>query len=312
MKKLIYISLLLISSLDIFGQNPLNNSEDRRYFIGTTISSGLISGIQSCIINKPKYQSFGKTFLKGFYKGCIGGSIQYTSKKILQYGAEKNSFNYIWPARITNDIGNSIVLNSSQNKPLLSTLYLKLYFANISYEFKTKKIGYQLDVISLGGSIYSLCKGYNFDTKYSLQTGSMYFQRNMKDTIYEGNYLEAGVLGKSIGNCLIINKYIKAHYYDFYYIGDNPISECYESIKNYKVQVTIHELVHEFQYNQFNSLNLISTDRVFKLLNINIININLNFPILYSLNNFNYQNNYFENEANYFGNSNISSSINWH
>jgi len=214
------ISILILSSLTLksYNQTILNDHEDRKYFAINVVTSGIISGVQSCIINKPKHQTVFKTFINGFSKGSLGGVVQYSSKKIIEVGAYKNTLDYVWPARIVNTIGNSICWNASQNKSILSTIHFQLYFSNLTYEFKTKKLDWQIDLVSLGYTTYLfLNKGYDFNLKTSIQTGSIYFDKNVLDTIYDGNYLKPGTMGTSVGNVITTFKYIKTYFYDWYH-----------------------------------------------------------------------------------------------
>jgi hypothetical protein len=315
MKKLIYILSLIILTTSSFGQRPLSTVEDRKYFIGNTLTSGLISGIQSCIIHKPKHQSFGKTFLKGFSKGFIGGTFQYSSEKLIQFGSEKNTLSYVWPARFLNSAGSSIVLNSSQNRKMFSTFSINVYFLNINYDFEKNIFNTKIDPYSAGSALLlSINKNYRFDFKNTLLSGTMIFENKEESPIVDGGDIyEFGTSGQNYGNTLSY-KTCKQYFYDFY---ENPFTidgvkytgtKVIKSIIDLHKQTISHEIIHTFQYEQFQALNLISTDKICKLINTkvnNYLNINFNFIPFYLLNQFisGYNNNYFENQANYFGKS---------
>jgi hypothetical protein len=269
------------------------NGQDLKYASINILSSSIISGVGSGI-HKHKNETFGKAFINGMWKGAIGGSVQFISKKMVQQSAFEDNYNWIWPARLINSLGNSMVWNGCYNEKILSKVYVQAFIGNVTYSFKDKKFDFQIDPLTTGYAIYlGLHSNYKFDGLYSLKTGSILFNKQMKDTLYDDNPVNGA--GQSIGNT-VATCHLKINWYDFY---DNR-NKIVHSIKDFKIQITCHEIIHGFQYSQYNYLK-------------NNIVINLNFALLYKIANYNgYKNNFFENEADYFGYSVIDHNASFH
>ena len=256
--KLLIVTLLITIS---------SYSQELKYASVDIISGGIISSIQSCFHSNPT----AKSISKAFYKGCIGGSIQHCSKLIIKKSAENNNFNLIWPARICNSIGTSIIINSSNNKPIFDEIYTQFYFTYLNYNIKNKKFGIKLDAISTGYTLYSLFNN-SFDFKNSLKIGSLTFNG------FDSNKQRTG---RTVGNHIFLSK-------------ENSIIKINGIYKKLNINNTIlHEIIHTIQYEQYHSIN--------NHLNIKFIDFNMNFSVLYILNSISgYNKNYFEKEANYF------------
>ena len=82
MKKNIIVLILAISFINLNAQ-PLTNVNDRKIFIGNVLSSGVVCSINACINKKSSKESFGKRLINSFWKGCLGGTLDYTGKKLI-------------------------------------------------------------------------------------------------------------------------------------------------------------------------------------------------------------------------------------
>jgi hypothetical protein len=257
------------------------NGQDLKYAGINIISSSIIAGVGSGI-HKHANETFGHAFIQGCWKGSIGGAIQFTSKKMIQQSAFENNYNWIWPARLVNGLGNSMVWNGCYNEKILSKLYIQIYIGNVTYNFKDQKIGYQFDPLTIGYAVFlGLQSKYKLDYLLSLKTGSIVFNKTVKDTVYDN---PINGMGQSIGNTLYTS-HLKIYWYDNYNHGDKII----QSIKDFKKQITCHEIIHDFQYNQFSYMT-------------NHLIINVNFALLYKLANYKgYEKNFFEHEADHYG-----------
>lgn len=266
MKKLVIILLFITSAA---------KAQEVKYAVYNTVSSGLIGGVGAGL-NKHKGQSFFQAFKRGFVKGCVGGAVSYSSK----YFNMKT--NLIWPSRIINSIGSSMTYNTIRNNSLFSQINIQFYFGYIT--LKNKKIGYDLDLITIASSLY-MFSAYRFDVKNTINSGSLVFQNN--DT-------SGKTRGKAFGNCIWYKESSK-----------NVVGE----LKEYKIlKATIyipevvnvnttqsiinHEIIHTFQYDNYNFYNPVK---------INKLRVNLNFAIMYTISGT-YKYNLFESEANYYSN----------
>jgi hypothetical protein len=291
MKKIAFILLMLIGVQNVNSQRMLSTSEDRKYFVINVLSSSTICGIQSCIFNRPKKSIF-KTFGQAFIKGTLGGSLQFISKEMLKQSSYNDNYNLVWPARIINSVGTSICISASQNQNIFSNYYMQVYMTYVHYNFKQRKIGVQIDPITCVGIGYNLIKGNQIDVKTSLQTGSVFFIKNPDKKVYSFENFVSSEFGISIGNT-IATKTFKIN------IFSGPPKYEYNQ-KTINKPVIFHELTHVFDYISY---NYILSSKVFGNKLNKIFNINLNFAILYTLNNINgYNNNIYEKSADFYGN----------
>lgn len=301
MKTLILIISTLIT-LSTYGQN-----QDLKYAAFNTISSGIISGIGSGIHrHKSKYrnqkESFGKAFISGFWKGCVGGSLNYAGKKLIEKSSIDDTYTYVWPGKLVHSLGTSIANNGYRNEKLFDSFEMDIYFTHLRYD---GKIHCQVDPITLGSAVYfSFAKDFNFNAKITLATGSIVFDKKSDNFIVDDGEIEDFKdSGQSFGNTIwrkVCKQYVYTHNSHKEVIGgeEYTIKTLDKTIVNWNKQTICHELIHTFQYSEYNVISNF-------YINIKHIQINPNFAIIYSLVNINgYQNNIFENEANYFGNSN--------
>lgn len=307
MKKYIILTILLLNFINLEAQ-PLTNVDDRKFFIGNVLSSGVVCSINACV-NKSSKKSFSKTLVNSFWKGCLGGVLDYTGKKLVQESSYKNSYSYIWPAKLIHSMGTSITENGANNQKIFSSISMDIYFTHIKYD---GKIHCQIDPITLGSAMYfSTTKNFTFNPKVSLATGTVVFDKKPDDFIPDGNatYLFKDA-GQAIGNT-IWRKVCKQWWYDWYGKIQNPVygtvyTSDIRSIKTYDKSTICHELIHTFQYSEYNIFSTSYMNKI-NLKILNNFNINMNFALMYSIANLNgYQNNYFENEADYFGKSILS------
>src|SRR5690606_15007191 len=88
---------------------------------------GVIGGI-GAVINKEPDQRFDKTLLKGFTQGALGGYLVFESKRLVREFARDRDYNYIWPSKLINAAGSSIIENAAANRDLWARWHLSLGF----------------------------------------------------------------------------------------------------------------------------------------------------------------------------------------
>lgn len=308
MKKFYLIILIILLCNNLVSQS-LN---DRRYFIGNVLCSGMVCSINACI-NKPIKQSLGKTIINSFWKGCLGGTLNYGGKKLIEEASYQNTYKYVWTGRIIHSIGSSIIYNGAKNQKILSSFNIDILFFNINI---SNKIKCRIDPITTSyAGILFFNKNFKFNIKNSLYTGSIFFDKKSDDFIVDGgetNLFQTS--GEAIGNT-IWKKTCNQYFYDYYKEKvkiDNEYYDTYvvhRSIKTFDKSIACHEIIHTLQYNEYNSFNSTYIDKINNKLVNNIFYININFGLMYYIANMNgYDKNYYENEANYFGKSNYYSS----
>jgi hypothetical protein len=301
MKTTILFIILSTLNLSVFSQK-----EDIKYASFNIISSGIASGTIACF-HKPKNQSLRKTFINSFWKGCLGGTINFSSKKLLKESIYKNSYGFVWPSKILNSIGSSIIDNGSKNEKIFSSISMEIFFTNLKYD---GKLHCQIDPFTLSSAIVStFSKNITFNPQISIATGSIVFDKIEDDKIRIDNYgiYFEGVSGKNYGNTLyraVISDKMKNFLKDFFTLQTREdFSIIFKEIQKVERKTTIHELIHTFQYTEYyydSNLHISKISLKYSKY-LNNLYLNPNFGIIYlSFNVFGYNNNYFEEEANYF------------
>lgn len=278
--KNIILFLLALYSINTYSQNQ-SQSEIAMYNIGL---GSICSGI-GAVINKKPDEKTGRVFIKGLWQGAIGGYLIYESKNIVSKIQEKESWKYSWPAKIINAAGTSIVENASSNRNFYEQWHLNFGFNRL--EFYTKKgfkIKYKIMPISLGLMI-STAINNKFELGSTLQRGELIFSNRVLNSNIEFSN------GYARGNIIVLRE---------------------DNLNNYSV--FSHELIHVYQYYDYNFVNtyfnkplkkLNEKSMTFKKIN-NLIHIDLGAPVLrglYLIENINqdcYFDNFFEYEAEFF------------
>lgn len=288
---------LITLLITLFSFN-LQANDHLKYAVFNTGINAIIGGLGSGI-HKKHNESFFHAFRNGFYKGSIGGLTSYYGMRLVEVSASKDNLNYIWPGRIVNAIGSSITYNAVANDKIWSSFNMNMFCFNVQYN---GKFHLRVDPLSLGyATVLAFTKDMNFNFRNSLLTGSLLFYKQSDTTTLNLVVRESG---KTIGNTFYI-KPDKQFINNFYYSQDKSFVTLKRSIINLSTQLINHEIIHTFQYEQFSSLNLLSTDKICKSIHSNIndwLYINPNFGIIYLLGNIKgYDNNIFEHEADLFG-----------
>jgi hypothetical protein len=78
-KPLVLCSVLILS---LFSKhtNAQVKHQEATLLVYNVVFGGLTGGIGS-ILNKPKTSSWHRAFVRGFWQGSLGGTLNYTSKK---------------------------------------------------------------------------------------------------------------------------------------------------------------------------------------------------------------------------------------
>lgn len=275
-KKIILIFLLLYTTTS---RSQANDTEAAIYNVGF---SALFSGI-GAVINKNPGEKTGKVFLKGLYQGALGGYITFESKRLLREASNKDDWKLYWASNILNFSGASIRENAANNIDFWERWYFNVGFNRI--EFHTKdSFSVQYKVMPIT-AVYTLNSFVTteFDVKNSLKTGHLVF---ISDEVQDG------------------------------YAGYSLPGTITLSAENQKITTLPHEIIHQYQsedFLMFNSYYINSLDSFInknkKIKNINKwIYFDLHLILLRGAYIFehrnvtldNYYDNYFEQEAKYY------------
>lgn len=184
------------------------------------IGSGAIIGGIGAIINKDSEEKAGKVFLKGLVQGALGGYLVFESKRMLRTLSKNDTYKFVYPSKILNAAGNSIIENAARNDDFWVRWHINFGFNRLDvYTQDQLKFQYSINLFPLYGSIINASKGRKINFGKSLQLGTIVFTDPNLDA-----------LGK---------------------VGANIISLRSIVTKGTKA----HELIHTYQYEQLSGVN---------------------------------------------------------
>jgi hypothetical protein len=171
MKLLKQFSILILWVFMTPLNGQVNKTQSAIYNIGT---GAVLKGI-GAMINKTPDMPLCNTFLKGFYKGAIGGFVIYESKNLSSLITKQDELAYNWFAKTANGLGTSMVENAATNKQLLEQINFNIGFNRIECYTKQRfKVRYKILPISLLLTGY-VAWNHKFEIEKSLQTGEFIF-----------------------------------------------------------------------------------------------------------------------------------------
>ena len=243
---------------------------------------GFGSAIGAVIKKKPS-ENFFNIFCNGFLKGSLGGAFVYGSKKMVSQIHIEEKIEYNWPAKILNSFGTSIIENAASNRGFLEQVHINFGFNRLEfYPNDNFKVKYKVMPAAFITTLFSA-----LDSKpewgLMLRSGEVIFSTNDKNL----NNLNSQALLTSF-----------------------KVRES--EINNYSVLA--HEIIHLYQYNDFNFVNPYFFDLTNKInTGTKFIDSNVYWDFnsiviggLYQLENINrsnYYDNFFEYEAGFFSNT---------
>ncbi|MDN3658163.1 hypothetical protein QWZ08_21100 [Ferruginibacter paludis] len=224
MSRIATIALLLLFL------NASAQHQERTVLVYNVAFGGFSAGIGS-LINKPKEVNWKKAFVRGFWQGSIGGLINYSGKKVV-YLVNKNQQDvYAWPAKLLHAAGYSIIENAAAYAPFLQNWTIDAGLLRFDFSSATKKIKARLLPEALVATIIAANYG-KFDAGTSLRTGEIIFKNN---NLLNLPTLSEGTSGVTFGRAIVY---------------------AYGPQSGYtKDRILSHELVHRFQYNEYQVFN---------------------------------------------------------
>lgn len=284
--KLIY-SLIFIVCILLFPAEVRAQQSDLQAGLYNVGLGSVIGGI-GAIINKKPEEHTGKVFLKGLGTGAVGGYLVFESKRLVRLFSRSGNYAYVWPSKLVNAAGNSVIENAASNRPAWERWHLSFGFNRIEISAKEDfSIRYRIMPSALVGTVITATRG-RFDPGRTLKTGSFVFTTShiRGEDPYLTKYGQVPLFGNSI---LILDTWE----------GEHALS---------------HEIIHTYQNESFIGINtyLNKTFRKFtdqspsfRIYN-RIFYTDLNalvFGALYNLESLGregYSGNLFEQEAFYF------------
>lgn len=204
--------------------------QERTVFLYNTLLGGLSAGI-GATINKPKDRDWKAAFVKGLWQGSIGGTVNYSSKKMVHLIYKNQNVAFALPAKLLNAAGNSIIENAALSEPFLQNWNIDYGLVRFDFSVNGKR---KFTARFLPMSVYTIIDGAKdsrLDWKTSLWSGNIVFSYN-KGYYFtrQGNNQIGGNTGRG-----------------FIYVGKHS-----DSVVHYTIA---HELVHGFQYKEYQVFN---------------------------------------------------------
>jgi len=275
LNKLIIKFFFLVTIL--FNTNKINSQHKNDFEAGlfNIGFGGFLSGV-GAVINKKPNEKTGKVFLKGFGQGALGGYMIFESKRLIGKFSETGNYGYVWPSKLVNSAGVSIIENGAANRDFGDRWHLNIGFNRLEIFTKNKfKVAYRIMPFALGNTVYGFTQG-KLDFSESIKVGSFVFITDEINSSGDFN-------GVAYSNSILIEKNLNG--------------------------VLPHEIIHVYQYESFSGLNpylnkpinKLTKNKWFKTYNkIFYTDFNyLTFRGFYNLNT-NRSTNFFENEARYY------------
>jgi len=204
--------------------------QQRTLFIYNGAFGGVTAGIGS-VINKPCHANWKTTFIKGFWQGAIGGILNYSGKKLLYPVNKQQNSLYAWPAKILHAAGYSIVENAALNEPFLQNWHMDYGLFRIDLSFNKKK-SFKVRLLPEAVVATVIAGQYGkFDLSSSLMTGEIIFKSRRVLDLPNTQPAEGATFGRVV-------VYVEN---DQSYYG--------------KDRILSHELVHRYQYNEYQVFN---------------------------------------------------------
>lgn len=277
----VVIVFFLLSMMTMKSQNT--DFEMATYNIGF---GALVGGV-GAVINKKPSQKLGNAFLSGVLKGSLGGYLIFESKRTIRKIASTENLEYAWPAKIVNSLGTSVVESAARNDGNWNRWHLHIGFNRIELDLYDKpRIKYRMMPVSFLLTAY-IAFGNKFELEKSLLTGEFIFS-NENSNIFSNDFAAV-----NIGNVILYKP------------------------TQYTPDLIAHEIIHSYQYYDFNFINTWTERPVLKGLSKTNINskildffyLDLNGVPLraaYLIENTtgpSYYDNFFEYEAGYWSNT---------
>jgi hypothetical protein len=244
--------LFLISLINFSGTAQENDLEHGLMNVGI---GGIIGGV-GAVINKQPDQRFGKTLIKGFAQGALGGYLVFESKRLVRRFAREKNYNYIWPSKIVHATGSSIIENAAANRELWERWHINLGFNRIEVDLKDNfKLKYRIMPFALSSAIY-LFREARLDLDRSVAFGALVFNQKIPEILDEhgysgGAFLNSILLRRGIGQTTEAHEIIHSYQYEnisgINSFLDRPMSKLEEESK-------LVRIYNKIFYTDFNAI----------------------------------------------------------
>ncbi|MDR5591520.1 hypothetical protein RE431_12805 [Christiangramia sp. SM2212] len=211
------------------------------------------------MINKEPGEKFGKTLLRGMGQGALGGYLVFESKRLVREFAKSGDYNYVWPSKIVNSAGTSIIENAAANRDFWARWHLNIGFNRIEVNTKDNfKISYRIMPFDLAATVYHSVNS-RLDWNTSMKVGTFVFRSKI---IMENSQYRGAAFGNSIrllerieGNIALPHEIIHTYQYE-QLSGVNGFLFDFEKKYKHKIakKIPAIEIYHKIFYTDYNLL----------------------------------------------------------
>ena len=153
----------------------------------------------------------------------------FESKRLVGKFGSSGDYGYVWPSKIINAAGISIIENAASNRNFWEQWHLNFGFNRFDFYTKDKfKLRYRIMPFALHSTVYGLTQ-WNLSLCESIKTGTFVF---VTDQIYTDK-VDFSPSGGTLANTIIMTRL---------------------SLRN-RESVLAHELIHVYQYESFSGIN---------------------------------------------------------
>ena len=217
--------LFLIFFLFIFFQNSQAQNNDFEAGLFNVGIGSVLGGI-GAVINKEPQEKFGKTLLKGLGQGALGGYLVFESKRLVREFAKSGNYGYVWPSKIVNSAGTSIIENAAANRDFWTRWHLNIGFNRFEvYTNESFKMSYRIMPFAFYSAVANATEG-DFNLRKSLKLGTFVFTAN---EIKMPNGKNASGFNRT--NSIVVVNNLKG------------------------ASTEAHEIIHTYQYESFSGIN---------------------------------------------------------
>ncbi len=225
MRQFVFLSLLIVLSLPGVGQDQPYRAQ-RTEFTVYNMGVGALAGGVGAWVNKEKEQKWHQAFFKGMAQGLLGGYLMHQGKNLTYQIYAQERYAYAWPAHLVHAAGASIVQNAASNRNFWEHWHINLWLLRLDYDLPDRSFQARIYPSSIDGYLSLRRKG-KMNWSKSLKTGYIYL--DIADVAsYDGG---ASVTTTALG----VNESVWP--------------------SNKKYDLTAHEVMHLLQYEGFVYIN---------------------------------------------------------
>ena len=218
MKTLLLLSLSVTLSLPGVSQDQPYRVQ-RAEFAMYNMGMGALAGGVGAWVNKEKEQKWHRVFFKGMAQGLLGGYLMHQGKNLTYQIYAQERYAYAWPAHLVHAAGASIVQNAASNRNFWEHWHINLWLLRLDYDLPDRRFQARVFPSGVYGYFY-LHKDGNLSLSKSLKTGFIFLE-NKSAKAYGG---------RAAATTMAVE------------------ADEFNYTRNYQYEVTAHEVVHSLQY----------------------------------------------------------------